>query len=768
MNALELVLGFDISHPPGLPRSFSRSAWERAYSPLLRELEERDGLPVSLHVSGAMLDFLESERPEGIERLRRLVSRGQVEVLASAYYGPVLSAIPERDGLGQLRLAKRRHQHLLGTEPEGVVLPYGAWEPSLPRLLARMGMRFAVLDARAFRLAGLAGDQVDGHFMAEREGHCVALFPDLAGEDPVGPTMDPSRVLGLLRRYSMRRRRAVVWMIDARELGVRRGTRELSWGRSGGWLPRLLGRFVSQDHWLKLSSFSSLLRRYRSAGRVYLPACMDPALQASAVVPPNARDNGTCAPVSSLSGRDARRAPATLPWESFLARYPEANRLHKRMLVTSREVARLTSHVRQASRRPGGTELARGLERALLWLYQAQSASPLTHDPWGGLHSARLRHRAYAALLRAELQVRKVMGESGRFTLQRVDTDCDGRDEVVVTTPYLRAVLDPARGGSMVELDVFELGANVLNTLTRRCERVHAALSVGDDLPVLVSTAGVSATGVAAVFPQVKLRSLEDEDTEETPLDDDVLHERLPIAQLAIDRAERLSFVEHFLSDQATVHNLERQQHPEVGDFSGAEYQLMRAEAKSDRGVASVHLARDGSISEGGSVRLLRVVKNLVFQRDTPGFEVTWELCNRSPDPLETVFAVELNLNIDASGERSVYLHVGDQPCDPGEVGSAEGAQLVAWGDLRRAFRLTIALEQPARVWHYPVHTISEGLEGHTVKNQGLCLVLSWPLRLWGLERQRIGLTVHLGSNHGVGQGAGLGVAPRMPGTPTP
>jgi hypothetical protein len=747
MNALELVLGFDISHPPGLPRSALKHAWQHAYSPLLKELEERSGAVVSLRVSGVMLDFLENEHPEGIDLMRRLVERGQVEIVGGAYYDAVLSALPERDAVGQLRLTARRWKHLVGVEPTGACLAYGAWDPSLPRVLARGGLRYVVLDASALQLAGVDSDSIDGHYITEREGACVAVFPNLCGEDPVNPGMEPARVLGLLRRYAMRKRRSVVWMLDARELGVRPGSAELCWGRAGGWLPRLLGRLATQDHWLKLASFESLLQRYHSSGRVYLPATMDPTLQASATTPPHVRGPRPGA-AACLSQRDDRRAPPTLPWEAFLTRYEEANRLHKRMLVTSREVARLASHVRAEGRRPGAAALARGLERALLWLYQAQSAAAYTHDPWGGLHVGRLRHRAYAALMRAEQQVRRMMGESGRLTLTRTDTDCDGRDELVVTTPHLQAFVDPARGGALVELDLLDLGANVLNTLTRRCERIHAAIDASDDLPSLVASSAVSAAGVAAVFTQVASSSPDDEITEETPLEPD-RSPSLRARQLALDAGTRLAFVDHFLGSQASLHNLQRGQYPEAGDFLGADYKVLRAEPRPEDGRVEVGMARDGSVHDGDTVRLVRVAKRFEFHRAEPGFELFYEISNRSPDPVESRFAVELNLNLDSSLAGSGFLALGERTVSLSEPASVENVSLLRWGDLRRGLQLRLVLGAPAEVWHYPVETLSEGLEGPDLLYQGLCLVIVWPLRLWGLERRSFELQLRAGQAYG-------------------
>ncbi len=259
---------------------------------------------------------------------------------------------------------------------------------------------------------------------------------------------------------------------------------------------------------------------------------------------------------------------------------------------------------------------------------------------------------------------------------------------------------------------------------------------------------------MAAVFPQVGVLAPEDEDTEDTPLDDDIVQERLPMAQLAVDRIERASLIDHFLGSQAAVHNFERQQFPEVGDFTAAEYQVLRAEPRPEQGLVTVHLARDGAVSEGDAVRLVRVVKQLDFHRKNAGFMVSWTLSNRSQEPFDTRFAVEFNLNLDSARDGSSFLLVNNQPCDLGCAGTVDDAREVAWGDLRRSFRMDISLEQPAQLWHHPVQTISEGLEGPQSNHQGICVVLVWPLRLWGLERHILRARVSLRGKKGAGSAA--------------
>ncbi len=741
MNAIDVVFGFRISHPPGVARDLLERGWQRAYSPLLRELGKHPELPVVLHVGGTVLDFLEAEHPEGIERMQLMVQRGQLELIGGGYYEPVLSAIPERDAVGQLRLCARRHKHLVGETPQGAMLAYGAWDPCLPRLLQRADLRYAVMESCAFRHAGLEPEQVDGHFAVERQGKTVAVFPDLAGEDPVHPGMEPTRVLGLLRRYASRRRRLVVWMLDAREFGLRPGSDELSWGRSGGWIPRLLGQVATQDHWLKFTTFSQLLARLRPTARVYLPACMEPAMQALAVPPEPAVPKGRPAVTATLSGIARGRPPAALPWETFLARFAEANRLHKRMLVSSREVARLASKVRKQGKTRRARLMGQGLERALLWLYQAQAAAPCTPDPWGGFYDGRLRQRAYSALLRAEGEVQHALDEPPRFRIDRLDADCDGRDELVVTTPTLRAVVDPARGGVITELDILPAAMNICNTLTRRKERCHVASTRDQQLPSLVSASASVAAAVVSVVPSFVIPpDLQDDITEETPQTDDPEQAGLDDAALAVDARLRCCLQDHFFGPQASLHNVQRVQYPEASDFGVSEYQVLRAAPRPEKGLVQVHLARDGSVVDAGQTRLVRLVKRFEFHRDKAGFDLLYEISNRSREPFTARFGVELNLNLDSGRGAGAYLAVQGHPARLDQELEAVEVRKLGWGDRRRGFHLALEVDQPATLWHYPITSLCEGLEGPVAHYQGACIVLSWRLRLWGQERQRLGL----------------------------
>ncbi|MFH1464747.1 MAG: alpha-amylase/4-alpha-glucanotransferase domain-containing protein [Pseudomonadota bacterium] len=748
MNAVELVLGFDLSLPPGSARADLQASWHRVLAPLLRELQERVGVVISLHLGGAVMDHLEAEHPEGVELLRGLVAQERVELLGGAYYDAVLSALPERDALGQLRLASRRAEQLFGARPRGAHLAYSAWDPGMPRLLARAGLGFTTLDAGCLHRAGVPADALHGYFMVEREGACVAVIPDHGAQDAVGPHLETSRVLGLLRRHAARGVSLVTWMLDARELGLKPGSADLCWGRSGAWLPRTLALLVAQDHWVKLTSFAGVLERFRPQGRRYLPSCIAPAVQARLREPEDGglRSNGAV----RLAGVEAPRVAPPLPWEAFLARYSEGNRLHKRMLAGSREVARLAAVARTSQYHSTGAELSRGLERALMMLYQAQAAAVLTHDPWGGIHRGRLRHRCVAMVMRAEHHVARLMGETRRLRVEREDIDCDGREEITVVTPHLQLQIDPALGGAVVRLESIEAGADLCNTLTRRCEAASNALCGGDDLPALVSPSSAGTAGAAAVFLggatlQVE-EDDEDGDTEETPVAADPRPARLP-PLFGLDRVERATLQEHFLGPQATLESFARGQHPEIGDFLGAEYQVLMAEPRPEEGLAVVSLGRDGAVTEGGISRLVRLVKRLDIERDAPHIGVHYEISNRSPDPFDAWFGVELNLNLDSDLSGGAYLEVEGERLDLSRAQEIKAVRHLSWGDSRRSVRLGVRVSQPARLWHHPIVAPCEGATGPVIEYQGACILLAWSLPLWGRERHLIDLSLRLGSN---------------------
>jgi 4-alpha-glucanotransferase len=125
-----------------------RHAFHSAYDPILRALESRAPLRVNLHYSGALLEWLEINEPDFLERVHRLGSRA--EHLCGAMYEPILSTIPREDATAQINTHWASLERLFRVQPRGFYLAEFAWEAHLPALIAGTGLEFAPLPLAQF------------------------------------------------------------------------------------------------------------------------------------------------------------------------------------------------------------------------------------------------------------------------------------------------------------------------------------------------------------------------------------------------------------------------------------------------------------------------------------------------------------------------------------------------------------------------------------------------------------------------------------------
>ena len=75
--------------------------------------------------------YLRQFQEGGIERLKRLVDRGQVEIMGGGFYEPILPSIPARDRVGQIRTYTSYLENLFGTRVRGMWIPERVWEQPL-------------------------------------------------------------------------------------------------------------------------------------------------------------------------------------------------------------------------------------------------------------------------------------------------------------------------------------------------------------------------------------------------------------------------------------------------------------------------------------------------------------------------------------------------------------------------------------------------------------------------------------------------------------
>jgi hypothetical protein len=454
MPPIRFAFGLHFHQPVGNFDYVFAQHVEDVYRPLLDALADREFLPVVLHVSGPLLDWLEQHESGYLDRLGRLVGDGRVELLLAGYYEPVLASLPRADRVEQIRWMHEAVRRRFGVDARGLWLTERVWEPELAADLADAGVRYALVDDRHFLVTGFASPQLHAPFWTESDGKRVALFPIDERLRYLVPFRPPEESADYLRQLRAAGQGLALLADDGEKFGGWPGTKEWVYGK--GWLDRFMaaiGGLIDQGE-VVLSRLDDALESVPSGGLAYLPTASYREMEAWSLPPDGAlrlaRLESDLGPerVASPDGALIRGAH----WRNFLVKYPESNRMHKKMMALS-----------ALARRAGDPPAVR---RAI---GRAQCNDAYWHGVFGGLYLPHLRDAIWRNLAEAEAGLRRDEG----LAWDVLDIDGDGYEEIWVHAPGFALLVAPARGGAVEEYTVFATGLNYANALTRRREAYH-------------------------------------------------------------------------------------------------------------------------------------------------------------------------------------------------------------------------------------------------------------------------------------------------------
>jgi 4-alpha-glucanotransferase len=454
MAPIRFVFGLHLHQPVGNFDHVFEEHVRDVYRPILEHLSGRGFLPVVLHLSGPLLEWLEEHDTAYLDLLGHLVADRQIELLLAGFYEPVLASLPRADRVEQIEWMQDAVRRRFGVEGRGLWLTERVWEPELAADLADAGVRYALVDDRHFLVSGFAGEQLHTPYWTESDGKRVALFPIDERLRYLIPFRPPEETAEYLRELRGAGHQLAVLADDGEKFGGWPGTKE--WVYTKGWLNRFMetiGGLVEHGE-VQLSTLSQALDSVPSGGIAYLPTASYREMEGWSLPPDPAlrlirleRDLGE-ARVAGPDGALIRGAH----WRNFLVKYSESNRMHKKMQALS-----------LLCRRRGDPPLAR---RAI---GRAQCNDAYWHGVFGGLYLPHLREAIWRNLALAERELRR--GEA--LGLEVLDLDGDGHDEIWIHSDQFSAVVSPRRGGAIEEYTIFANGINYANTLTRRREAYH-------------------------------------------------------------------------------------------------------------------------------------------------------------------------------------------------------------------------------------------------------------------------------------------------------
>jgi alpha-amylase len=680
MDGVRLILALHNHQPVGNFEGVFEAAYRESYEPFLDVLEDYPEIPFALHTSGPLLEWLVANRPEYITRVRKLVEAGRVEILGGGFSEPILTMIPHRDRVGQIRVFSAYLAEVFGARVRGMWVPERVWEQHLVAALAEAGIEYTALDDFHFQRAGLAADDLFGYYLTEDEGRLAKVFPISERLRYLIPFQEPHASYEFLRHVAAERSGAtVVFADDGEKFGAWPQTFDHVY--KNGWLRRFCDMIVGNRAWLHPTTFARAVDETVPLGKVYLPdssyrEMTEWALPAEQLAAFEAATRETRDEPAAARLRPFVRAGGS--WRNFKARYAETDEMYARMLGLSQRLASL-----EASADPRPLAVARDE------LYRGQCNCPYWHGAFGGLYLPHLRNAIYRHLIQCHNALDAAEGKAGpRAELEVGDFNLDARQEVRLENDRLIAFVRPAQGGHVYELDVRQPAVNVLASLQRRPEAYHGTIATGAAPPGATDR---------VVFKQEGLDRL-----------------------LVYDTHPRKALVDHFYAREATLDDVLAGRDVERGDFVTGTYL-----AKVQRTADSATLVMDRPGRAGDPMIHLR--KTIRLAPGSSTLEVTYEL-EDLPAEAPFRFAVELNLAAMASRAHDRYYSTPDGerlgPLDSRlDLPRADGISLTdEWLDLSVSLRW----DRPGGLWCYPIETVSQSEGGFEGVYQSSAVVPHW------------------------------------------
>ena len=698
MAGIRLILALHNHQPVGNFDGVFAASYRDSYLPFLEVMEEYPTIPFALHTSGPLLEWLVEHHPEYIARVRALVEAGRVEILGGGFFEPVLTMIPHRDRVGQIREYTRFLADTFGTEIRGVWLAERVWEQQLVTALVEAGVKYTVLDDFHFQRAGLDERDLRGYYLTEEDGKLLKVFPIAERLRYQIPFQEPHATYEYLRQVAADRPDStLVFADDGEKLGAWPDTHQHVY--ADGWLRRFCDMLVGNRDWLQPTTFARALDATLPMGKVYLPDSsyremtewVLPARKLAefeaAVRPLGKRLDGSHPTGDADLDRLRPFVRAGGNWRNFKAKYAETDEMYARMLGVSN---RLDALARSETTDPDYLDAAR------MDLYRAQCNCPYWHGAFGGLYLPHLRNAIYRHLIAADNALDAAAGLDGpRVALDVADFNLDARQEVRIENDRLVAFIRPAQGGHVYELDDRRSQVNLLATLDRRPEAYHDTIRAAVANPE-------ARNGQPSILDRVVLK--------QDDLD----------SRLVYDRHPRKALVDHFLAPDATLDDLIACRDVERGDFATGTY-LARVHRSS--GEVAVVMERPGAV-DGHSIH---VRKTITLAAGGGDLEVHYAL-EDLPAGVPIVLAVEINLAAMAGHAHDRYyadptgvrLGMLDARLD---IPRADGLGLAdEWLDLAVGLRWS----EPAALWAFPIETVSQSEGGFEGVYQSSAVVPRW------------------------------------------
>ena len=666
---MKLIMCIHNHQPVGNMDSILEEAYARSYMPFFHVLKDYPAVKLNVHFTGYLFGWLKEHKPDYISLLKELHNRGQLEIVGGGMYEPILALLPEDDALMQIKLHRDMMEETFGARPKGMWLAERVYEPHLPKIMAKAGIGYTIIDDNHFKSIGFKEDELYGYFVSEFQGEKIFIFPGLEVLRYAIPFKSIEKVDECFRDLKNAGADVAIFGDDGEKFGLWPGTYDYVYDKEH-WLESFFRYLTENASWLETVHFSGYIAATPPQGRVYLACQSYREMEEWCLPPGRAREYGRLIHEDGLPHREFLRGGY---YRHFLVKYSESNDMHKRMMRVSK--------------------LAEGNPAAKEHVYMAQANDSYWHGVFGGLYLPHLRGSVWRHLIEAQ----KALDPKEPFADGYIeDINLDGHDEAVIRNNEIEATFRLKEGGSLYGLDFKPSSVNIMATLKRRYEGYHEKIKE--------AVAESSADGTKTIHDMVMAK---EEGLEK---------------YLHYDWYRRASLVDHVLGTEATLDAFYRCEYQEPTDFVREPY---RAELAAKDGAVDLVLKREGHFWQGGTVFPLEIEKKVGIVKGNAGLSVDYRLTGGVGVPF--LIGVEFNFAfLGTGGDRYMETEKGRRGLT--EHGALDASSRVKFHDPYQDVDVFLEFSEPAELWTFPVEVVSLSENGFERNYQSTMVMPVWPV----------------------------------------
>ncbi len=557
---------------------------DKCYEPFLDVISGFPDIKFNLHYSGSLLEWFKRYRPSIMDKIKALAVKGQIELIGGGFYEPILSALPPGDAKGQIDMLSDFIKKEFGFKVSGCWLAERVWQQHLAEVFSDAGIKYLMLDEIHLKFSGLKRKDVFGYYVTEENSKTVSVF----GADKTLrysiPFMPVEKTISYLRQIKEDfAARVVSYGDDGEKFGAWPDTHMIVYEKK--WLDNFLKALRKSSSWLQTTTVSEYMDNNPPSGNIYLPDASyqemnEWSLSLNALKRLRVLQKQLKEKKSVKLMEEFLRGGV---WKNFFIKYPESNHMHKRTLLASHRIRKLKKQV-------SGSDIAL-LKRARKELYKAHCNCAYWHGIFGGIYLYHLRAALYRHLIGAEKILDGIEHKKRQWlNIEISDIDCDGHDEISVSTRENKLIINPAIGGSITEWDLKEKQVNILNILSRKEEGYHKDF-------------------------ESRYRK-----------------------NIYYDNYRRKLFIDRFLEDNVSLGELLSGAYKDRGEFAGAHYDIVRT-----RQPGGAITLRGKSIVYN---RSMQIDKTFITGKQDNCLEVKYCIRNLSSSRVKLNFAPEMNFSL--------------------------------------------------------------------------------------------------------------------------